>query len=190
MTVTQEVLDFLLMRINDHLDGFGGWTPICIDGPAGSGKTTLAAQLAPLLPAQVIHMDDLYNGWDGIEEGITMLHSQILEPLSQGQPGKYSRYDWMAGTYLERHRVPLSDFLVVEGCGSACRQVDQWKPFIIWVEADDDERLRRGLERDGADAEPQWRAFMETERRLYQQHDTVHRAHIRLDGVGRIMADR
>jgi uridine kinase len=38
---------------------------ITIDGPAGSGKTTLAQKLVnDLSDAQVIHMDDLYEGWN------------------------------------------------------------------------------------------------------------------------------
>ncbi|WP_029068874.1 uridine kinase family protein [Jonesia quinghaiensis] len=188
MTVSQGVLDQILGHIHQYAQEQGGWTLICIDGPAGSGKSTLAAQLAPLLPAQVVHMDDLYSGWTGMLDGIEMLHSQVLEPLGHGQPGKYSRFDWMAGTYLERHRVPPADFLVVEGCGSACRPVDQWNAFIIWVEADDGERLRRGLERDGLEAEPLWHDFMATESLVYLEHDTRRRAHIFLNGVGEIVS--
>ena len=37
---------------------------VCIDGPAGAGKTTFAARLADALvpDAVVLHMDDLYDG--------------------------------------------------------------------------------------------------------------------------------
>jgi uridine kinase len=41
---------------------------IAIDGPAGAGKTTLAATLSLALAQDftitVMHMDDLYAGWD------------------------------------------------------------------------------------------------------------------------------
>ena len=41
---------------------------IAIDGPAGAGKTTLAHEiflaLSNSMSIQVIHMDDLYAGWD------------------------------------------------------------------------------------------------------------------------------
>ena len=43
-------------------------TLFAIDGPAGAGKTTYAATLEAELSlkgtVKVIHMDDLYNGWD------------------------------------------------------------------------------------------------------------------------------
>ena len=36
---------------------------VCVDGPAGSGKTTLAAALADVVPgAHVIHCDELLHG--------------------------------------------------------------------------------------------------------------------------------
>jgi uridine kinase len=44
-------------------------TLLAIDGPAGAGKTTLAAKLEAEFSAhstvRTIHMDDLYEGWDG-----------------------------------------------------------------------------------------------------------------------------
>jgi uridine kinase len=40
---------------------------IAIDGPAGAGKTTLAQEIfrafSTKSSVQVIHMDDLYDGW-------------------------------------------------------------------------------------------------------------------------------
>ena len=42
-------------------------TLLAIDGPAGAGKTTLAAQLEKEFSAtgsvRVVHLDDLYSGW-------------------------------------------------------------------------------------------------------------------------------
>ena len=44
-------------------------TLLAIDGPAGAGKTTLAAKLEAEYSAhstvRTIHMDDLYDGWEG-----------------------------------------------------------------------------------------------------------------------------
>ena len=52
---------------------------VCVDGPAGAGKTTLAAALdrafrdalRPSVPAtvQTLHMDDVYEGWAGLTLG-------------------------------------------------------------------------------------------------------------------------
>ena len=40
---------------------------VCVDGPAGSGKTTLGAALAERTGAQLIHSDDLMEGWRGLD---------------------------------------------------------------------------------------------------------------------------
>ena len=112
----------------------------------------------------------------------------VLEPLAAGRPGRYQRYDWGLGKYAERHTVPLADFLVVEGCGSASLSTEPYSPLVVWIEASDEVRLERGLERDGAALEPAWREFMRTERAHYAEHRTRERAHVRLDGLGNLVA--
>ena len=49
---------------------------IAIDGPSGAGKTTLARDVAAVLAAPTIHMDDLYPGWDGLRAavGLSLIH--------------------------------------------------------------------------------------------------------------------
>ena len=58
-----------LQKLKDLLPGLtakcGESIVITIDGPAGSGKTTLAKELMSSLDScYTIHMDDLYEGWD------------------------------------------------------------------------------------------------------------------------------
>jgi cytidylate kinase len=149
---------------------------VCVDGPAGSGKTTLAAQLADALEAPVVHMDDLYEGWaGGPDAGAANLRRWVLDPLAAGEPVRYRRYDWVAADWAEWHDVPSSTHLVVEGCGA----------LRVWVEADDAERLRRGLERDGQDARDHWLRWMTDEAAHYEREGTRERADVLLDGFGR-----
>lgn len=187
MTAPDHVVERIVSMAGDASAGLGATRLVCVDGPAGSGKTTLAAQLGARLPAQVVHMDDLYEGWTGLAEGIDRLVEWVLEPLSVGRPGRYRRYDWGLGKYAERHSVPLADFLVVEGCGAASVASVPFGPLVVWVEADDDVRLARGLSRDGSALEPQWREFMRDEAEHYAVNRTRERAHVRLDGVGNIV---
>ena len=100
---------------------------VCVDGPAGSGKTTAAAAIAAAAGpgCAVLHLDDLYEGWSGLEGSLwPRLSAQVLEPLRRGLPGRYQRYDWTTGAFAEWVDVPVPDLLVLEGCGSARRAAD------------------------------------------------------------------
>ncbi|WP_456599403.1 uridine kinase family protein [Blastococcus sp. SYSU DS0616] len=157
---------------------------VCVDGPAGSGKTTLAARLATVLPGVVVtvHMDDLYAGWT-LTGAPARLSAGVLRPLAEGRPGSYHRYDWAAGRFATGPTpVPVPAVLVVEGCGSGSRPVDPWASLRIWVEADPSIRLARGLARDGAHLTGEWRRWQLTEAAHYAADGTRARADVVVDG--------
>lgn len=184
MTVGPDVLARLVARARARATT-AGMRLVVLDGPAGSGKTTLAAQLGVALGAQVVHLDDLYEGWeDGPDGGARRLRERVLEPLASGRPGRYDRYDWVEGRWAESHAVPPAPFLVVEGCGAGAQAVDGFDRLLVWVEADDAERLRRGLERDGEHAREHWLRWMADEAAHYARERTRARADVLLDGFG------
>ena len=157
---------------------------VCIDGPAGSGKTTLAAAVAAERPvARVVHMDDLYDGWDGLPR-LTAQLDGLLRPLSRGETGRYRRYDWHAGRYAETVTVAPSPLLVLEGVGSGSRAHADLITVLAWVEAEPDLRLRRGLARDGAALADRWSRWAADEDLLFRREGTAERADLVVDGTG------
>ena len=160
----------------------GGTRVVAVDGPSGSGKTTLAAHLAALLPgAAVVHMDDLYPGWDGLAEAVPLLVGQVLEPLSAGVPGAYRRWDWVAGAWAEEHPVPAGGVVLVEGVGCGSRACAPHLALLVWVEAPLELRRARGIERDGEAYAPHWRRWQRQEEALFAAEGTRERAAVRLD---------
>lgn len=157
---------------------------VCIDGPACAGKTTLAHRLAGALGGcPLIHMDDLYEGWDGLPSVGARLRTWVLDPIGAGRPGRFRRYDWAAGAYAEWHEVPLAPALVVEGVGAAARVVDAVSVLRMWVEAPEATRFARGLSRDGGAFGPHWSRWADAERRHFAVERTRARAHLILDGA-------
>ena len=133
---------------------------MAVDGPSGGGKTDFARALAARLPhAVVLHMDDLYPGWDGLMQAISVLHTQVLTPLAHGGQGTYRRWDWEHGRYGHRHSLPATALLLVEGVGS-----------------DRDERLQRAVKRDGESYLPHWQRWAAHEDVLFALDKTRSRA--------------
>ena len=154
---------------------------VCIDGPAGSGKSTLAARVADLRPeARIVHLDDLYDGWDGLGR-LTDQLAGLLRPLATGRPGSYRRYDWEAGRYAETRHVSPGPLLVLEGVGAGSRDHADLTTVLVWVEAPHDVRMARGLARDGAHFAPHWERWATGEAEHFARHDTRSRADVCLD---------
>lgn len=160
---------------------------VCVDGPAGSGKTTLAAAIVAaadgLQPPRIVHMDDLYDGWDGLDRLTDQLDA-LLTPLSSGRPGGYRRYDWDAGRYAETHVVRPGPLLVLEGVGAGCAAYAGLSTVLVWVEAPPGLRLERGLERDGVQLQERWRRWMHDESVHFELEGTRARADLQVDGSG------
>ncbi len=157
---------------------------VCVDGPAGSGKTTLAAALVRREPdATVVHMDDLFEGWHGLPTVDAQLDG-LLVPLAQARPGHYRRWDWHADGWAEQVEVPPSPLLVLEGVGSGSLVTSPYATVLVWVEAPYDLRMRRGLERDGDAFAPHWEAWAGAEAEHFARHRTRERADLVVDAAG------
>ncbi|HEY0688484.1 MAG TPA: hypothetical protein VGD71_05530 [Kribbella sp.] len=181
-------IDGLLDRVQAAPARLGRIRLISVDGPAGSGKSTLAARLADRAEARglsvlVLHMDDLYDGWDGAARGFGLLRDHVLSRLAEGREGRYRRYDWNLGAYAERHVVPVSmDLLIVEGVTAADRGAEPWASLRIWIETSNDVRLDRGIDRDGEALRDRWLEWMRWERDHFAAENTRERADVIVDG--------
>jgi uridine kinase len=158
---------------------------LAIDGPSGSGKTTLARALrrSPARPAggaTVVHLDQLYPGWDGLEAGVRQLVAEVFQPLARGLSAGYRRYDWDAGRYAERHPVPEVPVTIVEGVGSGARACAPYLSLLVWLDAPEEVRYERAMARDGDEYRPHWERWARQERAHVAAERTPERADLRL----------
>ena len=167
---------------------------VCVDGPAGSGKTTLADRLAGALgpaPVPVVHMDDLYEGWEqNLAELGSRVRAWLLDAWAAGLPGRHLRYDWAAGRYSGWVSVPADPVIILEGCASASARIRERASLVVWVEAPLAVRTERGLARDGEAMAPDWRRWQRREAAHFAADATRAAADVVIDGrTGRIEAD-
>ncbi|MEO3938769.1 (d)CMP kinase [Dermatophilaceae bacterium Soc4.6] len=150
---------------------------IAVDGPSGAGKTTLARALGRRLDARVVHMDDIYPGWDGLAEAVPLVAEQVLVPLSRGDDAAYRRWDWVRHRWATRPRdVPWVPRLVLEGVGSSVLPAGSYAAVRVWVEASREVRHARGIARDGEAYRPHWERWAAQEDALFAADGTRARA--------------
>jgi hypothetical protein len=163
----------------------GGTRLVCVDGPAGSGKTTFAERLATALEpgVAVVHLDDLYAGWT-ITGAVSRLTAGVLRPVCEGRAGAFHAYDWGSRAFSpDPTAVPAAPVLVVEGCGSGARAAAAWCSLLVWVEAPQQLRIARGLARDGSELEREWLRWQATEDAEFAREGARGRADLRIDGA-------
>ncbi|MDR4928083.1 NB-ARC domain-containing protein [Peribacillus simplex] len=170
---------------------------LAIDGRGGSGKSTLASRIQAECPSSaVVHMDDFYlpssdrvqlppsQKQIGADYDWERVLNQILKPLTNGQDARYQRYDWKTDTMAECHDVPAEGVIIIEGTYSIRKELAGYHDFTIWVECPRDQRLKRGLERDGEEARQMWEDHWMVHEDLYvSAQNPQERANLVVDGT-------
>ncbi len=154
---------------------------ISIDGPAGAGKTTLAHEIylaiSPKMSVTVIHMDDLYDGWDNaLGADLTKVLRYLTDQHMQVRPAKINRYNWSNSSFEDSEEIALSDLLILEGVGSGDRAIQDDLAALIWIDIDPDIGVNRVIDRDGAQVADQMRKWLGTQQKYFSQHSTREKA--------------
>ena len=133
----------------------GNQTPIVlIDGRAGSGKSTFAESLQQQLfrdgesAPRVIHMDNIFEGWEGLALGSDYMVRFILQPLARRETASWQDWSWVKNQRSSWREFSGGTPLIVEGCGSLTERSKEHADISIWLEASEETRRERWIQRE------------------------------------------
>ncbi|KOX05079.1 hypothetical protein ADK65_03850 [Streptomyces sp. NRRL B-1140] len=159
----------LAARIRSLSPSCGPVRLVGIDGHAGSGKSTFAAQLAAALAgAPLLRLDDVAShdalfGWTG------RLLEQVIAPLTSGRTAHYAPYDWSARRFDSPRSLPPAPVILVEGVGAGRRALRPHLALLLWMELPREEAWMRGRSRDGEAQREFWDGWVPAERRHFAE---------------------
>ncbi|MGN6219720.1 MAG: hypothetical protein ACTHNQ_09460 [Microbacterium sp.] len=150
---------------------------VLIDGHSGAGKSSLARALVTNWPlrgrVQLVALDSIYPGWDGLDDGVELARELILVPHARGIVGVWQRWDWTMGEPAEAHAVDPSLPLIVEGAGLLTPATARLGDVRVWLESPATSRKQRALDRDGDAYRPHWDRWARQEQRHVQRDDPM-----------------
>ncbi|MCW5954355.1 MAG: 4-amino-4-deoxy-L-arabinose transferase [Propionibacteriaceae bacterium] len=159
---------------------------VLIDGPSGAGKSTLARELLKCASGttQLLSLDDVYPGWDGLAAGADEVATEAVVPLAAGRRGHWRPYDWTAGTKVAPVGIDPGVPLIIEGVGALHPLSSPLASGRAWVDAPTATRQERAFARDGDGYRPHWERWAAQEAMYFQQATPKARADIvvQLDG--------
>ncbi|MGJ0388090.1 hypothetical protein [Microbacterium phyllosphaerae] len=133
---------------------------VIIDGRSGAGKTTLARMLVERWPivgrVQLVALDSIYPGWDGLQSGVEHALDGILRPHGRGYLGEWRRWDWDREEEAESHAVDPALGVLIEGSGILTPATAAIADVRVWLESAEPGRKARALNRDGETYRPHW----------------------------------
>ena len=136
---------------------------ITISGVPGSGKTTVARQLAKRLGVEHVYAGDLYRQ-EAQRRGLTLAaFNELCEQdhsIDRGLDAAMEARARQGDVVLEGR---LAGFLAAENGLDALK---------VWLDASDETRARRGAQREGSD----WQAVLEVNRVRHQSDASRYRA--------------
>lgn len=135
-----------------------GQIVISIDGPCGSGKTTISKEIEEKLHFNILHIDDFYlpfqkrdKNWMNIIAGhmdFDRLIDNVLRPYKERHKVNYISYDCHSDKYMQEIPIDLDRFLVIEGSYTAHPLLAKYVDLRIYIDIDKDTQIDRLTKRN------------------------------------------
>ena len=150
----------LVHRLEQLLSTASAPVVLALDGPCGSGKTTLAARLAQRFPDSItLHTDDFYlptarrvSGWEHIpcaNMDLARLRNEVLSPACAGLPVLYRAYSCREGAYCPAQELSARPLVLLEGSYSHHPLLADCETLRVFLTCSKAEQTRRLQAREG-----------------------------------------
>jgi len=178
-------LSDLVQNVNSSSKKCGQTKIVVIDGPAGSGKTTLAKSLSGLLEnCPIIHMDEIYEGWENALSPKTSqdLVEWIINPLLEDKSIEYIKYDWNLEQRIEKVVINNPQVMIIEGVGASVSEISKHACLKLWIEVNEETGINRVLTRDGLQIQEQMKKWQSQESKFFIENNSKENSDIWIDG--------
>lgn len=154
----RDVLLTLITEIEKSIASKEGIFMIAIDGDCGSGKTTLAKELAQEFSAVSCHIDDFYlprklRTAARLSQPGGNIHSErileMFETLKQTNKLYYAPYNPLRDEIEKARELPLTKVVIVEGSYSLLPALTPFYDYQLILTATEVDQRERLLEREG-----------------------------------------
>ncbi len=178
-------LSGLADKVNASIKKCGQTKIVVIDGPAGSGKTTLAKSLSELLEnCPIIHMDEIYDGWENALSPKTFsdLSDWIIRPLLENKSIEFTKYDWHLEKRIQKVVISNPKVLIIEGVGSSSLEISEHACLKLWIEVNKEIGISRVLTRDGQHIQEQMKKWQTRESEFFIENNSKENSDVWIDG--------
>lgn len=131
---------------------------LAIDGPAASGKTTLAQQLTHICSASVTHMDDFFLPMElRSDERLTApggnvhyerFEEEVLPYLRANAPFSYRRFDCSSVAYSSNRTILPEQLIVIEGSYALHPYFGRYADLTVFLDVPSEVQAERILLRN------------------------------------------
>lgn len=164
---------------------------IALDGRAASGKTTMARQLAEILDADVINMDDFFLPMElrtekrlatpGGNVHYERFREEVLPRLAKPEPFTYRKFECSIKDYNGVRPIGTKPFRIVEGSYSLHPELGDYADLTVFSDVEPEEQLRRIRNRNGEEGAEMFRnRWIPLEEAYFRAYRIAERADIRV----------
>ncbi len=169
--IDAEAVDVIVANIQKRLQTHPEVFVVALDGMSGTGKTTIAKEVANRLDAVNVLCDDFFTGgrnsvWakksaqEMIDNAIDWrrIRREVVEPLKAGRAASWHPFNWKAFERLDSKTITAQPkhVVILDGAFAARKELSDIVDYTILITVPHEKRVTRVIAREGEDYSKDW----------------------------------